>query len=371
MRYTVVPVSDKKRLREFLRLPFVLYRDDPHWVPPVVFEVRRTLDPKRNPYFANASLRLFLCFRDGTPTARLAIVIDRHYEAKFGVRTAFFGFFESTHDDEAVRRLFGAAEDACRAEGVRILEGPFNPNHYSELGLQVEKFGTSPSFFQPYNPAYYSPLLEKAGFRVSARFQTMKNDRIREYLSLRYGEQLVAAESPGYTVRPVSMKHLSRDLEFIREVNNEAFAPNWHFLPLSREEVAFSAKYLRLVTRPNFILIAEHFRRPVGVLHCVLDINPALKKLGGRPGLLKYLRFLRDRKRINKVIIFTVAIKNAYQHSRVYYLLLAAFIRMARDIETLETTWISPDNVPSVKAAETLGMIPDKAFVMYAKDLNP
>jgi hypothetical protein len=159
MGYAVVSVSDEKRLKEFLRLPFFLYRDDPHWVPPVVSEVRRTLDTKRNPYFANATLRLFLCYKDGTPTARLAIVIDRLYEDKFGVRTAFFGFFESTNDEEAVRRLFGEAEEVCRAEGVKILEGPFNPNHYSELGLQVDKFETSPSFFQPYNPAYYSALL--------------------------------------------------------------------------------------------------------------------------------------------------------------------------------------------------------------------
>jgi hypothetical protein len=371
MGYTVVPVSDEQRLKEFLRLPFVLYRDDPHWVPPVVSEVRRTLDPKRNPYFANASLRLFLGCRNGIPAARLAIVIDRLYEAKFGVRTAFFGFFESADDDEAVRCLFGKAEEACRAEGVRILEGPFNPNHYSELGLQAGAFGTPPSFFQPYNPAYYPALLEKAGFRISVRFQTMKNDRAREYLSVRYGDRLRAVEPPGFTVRPISMRHLDRDLEAVREVNNDAFASNWHFLPLSPQEVAFSAKHFRLVTRPHLVFIAEHFGRPVGVLHCVLDINPALRKLGGRVGPLKFLRFLRDRSKIKKVIIFTVAIKTAYQHSRVYYLLLKEFVRMARDIETLETTWISPDNVPSVKAAETLGMTPDKTFAVYAKDLNP
>jgi hypothetical protein len=371
MGYSVVPVSNGEQLKAFLRLPFDLYRDDPRWVPPVVSEVRRTLDPKRNPYFANAVLRLFLCTREGEPAARLALVIDRLYEDKFGVRTAFFGFFESTDDQEAARHLFGEAEKFCRAAGVRILEGPFNPNHYSELGLQIDKFGTNPSFFQPYNPAYYSALLEQVGFRVSARFQTMKNDHIREFLEGRYGDRLAASERVGYAVRPISMRHLGRDLESIREVNNEAFAPNWHFLPLSREEVAFSAKYLRLVTRPGFVLIAEHLRRPVGVLHCVLDINPALKKVGGRPGPLKYLGFLRDRRKIKKVIIFTVAIKHAYQHSRVYFLLLAAFARMARDVESLETTWISPDNASSVKAAESLGMTPDKAFAVYAKDLNP
>ena len=51
MSYSVVPVTDKRRLDEFLRLPFALYRGDPLWVPPLVAEVRRTLDPERNPYF--------------------------------------------------------------------------------------------------------------------------------------------------------------------------------------------------------------------------------------------------------------------------------------------------------------------------------
>ncbi len=49
MTYDIVPVSDARRLDEFLRLPFDLYRGDPLWVPPLVAEVRRTLDPKRNP----------------------------------------------------------------------------------------------------------------------------------------------------------------------------------------------------------------------------------------------------------------------------------------------------------------------------------
>jgi len=369
MGYSVVAVTDERLLKEFLRVPFVLYRNDPQWVPPVVSEVRRTLDTKRNPYFANASLRLFLSFRNGTPAARLALVIDRLQEAKLGVKTAFFGFFESADDDEAGGCVLAKAEDVCRAEGVRRLEGPFNPNHYSEIGFQADSFGTPPSFFQPYNPPYYPALLEKAGFHVSARFQTMKNDRPREYLDSRYRDRFRAAAPPGYAVRSISRKHLKRDLEFIREVNNEAFASNWRFLPLSREEVAFSAKNLRFVTRPRLVLIAEHGRRPVGVLHCVLDINPALKSLGGRIGPIRFLRFLRDRSRVKKIIIFTVAIKNAYRHSRVFYLLLREFVQAAGDFETIETTWISPDNRPSVRAAEALGMIPDRTFVVYAKDL--
>jgi hypothetical protein len=111
-------------------------------VPQVATEVGRTLDPDRNPYFAGAALRLFVCYRDGAPVARLSVTVNPAHERAFGVRAGFFGFFESENDGEAARRLFGEAEAFCRARGATVLEGPFNPHHYSELGLQVDRFGT-------------------------------------------------------------------------------------------------------------------------------------------------------------------------------------------------------------------------------------
>jgi hypothetical protein len=58
------PAATARDMRDFLRLPFRIYRRDPNWVPPVVSEVRRVLDPDRNPYFAEATLRLLISGRD-------------------------------------------------------------------------------------------------------------------------------------------------------------------------------------------------------------------------------------------------------------------------------------------------------------------
>jgi len=374
--YKVVPVTDGRRFREFLRLPFALYRDDPLWVPPLVARLRKTLDPARNPYFANASLRLFLCLKDGTPAARLAVVIDdrlrdRRGGGGVGGRTAGFGFFESADDAEAVRRLFEAAEAYGLAQGAASLEGPFNPHHYSELGLQIDGFGTPPSFFQPYNPPSYPALLESAGYRIAARLQSMRNPRIREYLEGRYRERPDAEARHGYVVRRISARNFRRDLELLREINNDAFSANWRFLPLGRKEFAFAAEGLRIVSPSDLILFAEHHGRPVAALHAVLDINPALRRLHGRPGPFRALRFLADRSRVRTIIVFTVAIRRDHRHSRVYYALLTAFARTARRFDALETTWVSPDNLPSVRAAESLGAAPDKSFAIYAKELRP
>jgi hypothetical protein len=368
--YTVALADDLGKLKPFLGLPRLIYANDPNWVAPLTSEVRRTLDTRINPHFSRASLRLFVCLKDGAPAARLAVVISRHHRERFGRKAAFFGYFEAKNDPEAAGRLFAEAGDHCRAEGAATMEGPFNPNHYSELGLQIDRFGTPPAFFQAYNPPYYPALLEGAGFRVTRRLQTMKNGDIGPYLLRRYGPPREAREKNGFTVRSFRPGESAADLERIREVNNEAFADNWHFLPLSREEYVFSARYMSLLTKPELVLIAEHRGAPAAVLHCVLDINPLLRKLRGRVRPLGYLGFLRGRRRLRSLIIFSVAIRPAYRHSSVYYLLLQAFHRVAVRYQSVETTWMSPENVPALRAAESLGMTPDKHFAVYEKFLT-
>jgi hypothetical protein len=370
MSYRVFPVTERGRLNDFLRLPFAVYRGDSNWVAPIISEVKRILDVKLNPYFAQASLGLFVCYNGDAPAARLAVVIDKNHERVFARRAAFFGFFESMNDREASKALFDEAERYCRIRGVEVLKGPFNPNHYSEIGLQIDKFGTVPAFFEPYHPSYYRALLAKAGFCVSTVLQTMRNDDLLKDLANRSEAVDGRAARNGYSIRSFSPADKERDLEGLREVNNDAFAGNWHFLPLSKEEYAFSAKYLSLVTRPDLIKIVEHRNRPVAVLHCVLDINPLLKGLKGRSGPIAYLRLRGGRRRLKTLIIYTVAVKKAYQHTRVFSLLLDAARGMAKDFEAVATTWILPENVPSVRAAECLGMKPVKHFAVYEKGLG-
>jgi hypothetical protein len=357
-------------MKDFYRLPFEIYRNDDHWVAPLGSEVRRVLDAKKNPYFKNGTVRLFVCSLDKKPVARVAIIINRDHWKVFGERAAFFGFFESFNDGKAVQCLFEAVQQYCMDQGAQVIEGPFNPNHYSELGLQINKFGFSPTFFQTYNPDYYRSLLEKAGFIVSKTVHTRRRENIREYLMQRYGEKGCSTNLGDYAVRTLRMEDLDGELERIREVFNDAFNSNWHFLPLTREEYLFSAKFLRLVTYPELIVIVEHNGEPVGVLECVQDVNPLLRCLKGKVGPLKYLRYIRARKNLRTLVIFAVGIKRAYQHTRVYKLLLDAMRSIAMNYDVLETTWMYDDNVLSIRAAEHLGLEREKEFVILRKQVG-
>jgi len=364
MSYRVETISSTRGMRDFLKLPFEIYRDDPNWVMPLNSEVRRTLDPNRNPYFLRSQIKLFVCHKNQEAIARMIVVTNPDHWDKFGEKAAFFGFFEAKQDAEAVQRLFESVESYCRSIGVEQIEGPFNPNHYSELGLQT---GSKPAFFETYNPSYYPQLMEKIRFKPVYRILTRKNENVLNYVRQRYGEINLPANSGRFTLRHFNLKEMKNELERIREVYNDAFSGNWHFLPLTRDEYLFSAKFLKLVTYPELITIVERHNEPVGILQCVLDINPLLLSMKGKVGPINYLNFLRGRKKTRELVIYAIGIKKAYQHTRVFKLLLDSICWIAQKYQTVTTTWMSEDNLAAVRASEYLGLKPYKHFAIYQK----
>ena len=369
MAYRVEPAATSGTRRDFLDLPFTLYRDDPLWVPPLRSEVDRTLDAQANPYFADGRLELFVCYRDDVPVARACAVINRNHWRKFNDRAAFFGFFESQDDAEAAGRLFDTLAAFCRANGATRLEGPFNPTHYSELGLQVSGFGRAPAFFETYNPEYYMRLVQGSSFQELRRVHTRVNTAIGERARRIVGDQPPASSHGEFRVRPVRLLDLRRELELIREVNNDAFHENWHFLPLSEAEYSFAAKYLFFVTYPRLVGIAERDGDPVGVVQLCLDVNPLLRATGGKAGPVEYARFLWGRRSIRDVVLYTVGVKKAYRKSEVYRLLLDYGCWAIRDCRTMTTTWTTDDNPASLAASRRLGLEPSKYFAIYEKAL--
>ncbi len=369
MSYRVELVTDRHGWRDFLELPFAVYRDDPLWVPPLGAEERRTLDVRRNPYFRHASLRLFLCRRQGQPAARVGLVLDERHTAAGEPRTALFGLFESANDEEAAGRVMEAMLNECRAAGVAVVEGPFNPNHYSPVGIQVSAFDVAPAYFETYNPAYYPALLEGLGFTVSKRLHTRRNQRVADYVRRRYGPIDVRGNGL-FTLRQVNRHDTGGELERLRRVFNDAFADNWRFLPVSQEEYAFAAKGLFSITRPDLVTFVEHEGEPVGALLCVLDVNPLLRRMRGRVGPWRYTRFVRQRRQVRDVIVYAVGIARAYRSSPAYELLVRVTCATALGCRSMFTSWISEDNQPAIGAAERIGLEPYKDFVVYRQPVS-
>jgi hypothetical protein len=368
MSILVKEISLKSGFRDFLALPSEIYRDDPNWIAPQNSELRRILNQDRNPYFRNASLKIYVCYSDGKPVCRCIMVINLLHWSKWNKRSAFFGFFESLNNSKAVRLMFGKIGSDCRESGAEFLEGPFNPNHYSELGILTDNFNSSPLFFDTYNPSYYLTLLEDAGFTQSCRFHTRINNNISSTLSSKYKISVNHDFRGDITVRKFNVFRFKRDLGILRNINNDAFENNKFFLPLSLKEYMFSAKYLFLVTRPSLILIAEYKGEPVGAVQLVVNFNSLLKGYKGRIMPWNLPSILLKRRNIKELIIFSAGIKKDFRNKRVFAMLLKSSIKIFRNYSAISTTWVSDEGLGE-SLASLLGMTPGKHFVIFSKPL--
>ena len=160
----VVPVEGRLGLRQFIRLPWSIYRDDPAWVPPLLMERHQHLS-SRNPFFEHAKWKFWLAFRGATPVGRISAQIDQLHLKRYEDSTGFFGLLEAEDEAETFRVLMNTAETWLRDQGMRRVLGPFNLSINQECGLLVEGFDTPPMVMMGHARPYYSFRVEENGYK--------------------------------------------------------------------------------------------------------------------------------------------------------------------------------------------------------------
>jgi GNAT superfamily N-acetyltransferase len=290
-------VEPPRDVETFLRLPWQIYRGHPHWVPPLLQDVRFKLDRSRHPFFEHARMELFLARRGPQVVGRVAAIVDDRHNEFHKERTGFFGMFECADDPEAAGALFAAAELWCKDAGMDRLRGPMNLSMNDECGFLLEGFDSDPVLMMPYNPRYYLALAEGYGLaKIKDLYAFLKDevgvvDRIATLV-----ERVKKRE--GVVVRPLDMRRLEADVAAIQEIYNSAWQPNWGFVPMTASEMDLMAKQLKPIAEPELVLFAEVGGRPVGVSITLPDYNHVLKHLNGRLGPIGILKWFYYKRRI-------------------------------------------------------------------------
>ncbi|MDQ3397787.1 MAG: N-acetyltransferase, partial [Deinococcota bacterium] len=144
-------VSSRADLKAFIHLPFRLYKDDPHWVPPLLIAEWERFNPKKNPFFEHAEVQLYLARRGGRVAGRIAAIEDALHIQTHGDNLAFFGFFEA-EDEDVAAELLKAVEAWAKQRGRQAVRGPINFSMFDGAGFQINAFDTDPYVMTPYNP---------------------------------------------------------------------------------------------------------------------------------------------------------------------------------------------------------------------------
>jgi GNAT superfamily N-acetyltransferase len=370
-------VQSRGDRRAFLELPYRLYKDDAHWVPPLRIAQKDILDTRHHPFYKTSDTEMFLAERDGRVVGRVMAIVNRAHNEFHRERAGFFGFFEVERDPEAGRALIEAAREWLISHGAEVMRGPVNPSTNYECGLLVEGFDLDPTLMMTYNPPYYAELLESCGFRKAIDLYAYYVDEqslvMPEKLK-RVADRLRRKEK--ITVRAVNIKDFKHEVELVRQVYNDAWSRNWGFVPVTQDEFEHLAKDLKQVLDPELVYIAERKEggkpKPVGFFLAVPDLNQALKKINGRLlpfGILKLLFYSR---KITAIRIITMGVIKECQHLGIAALFYEEISRRgrARGYKSAEMSWVLENNELMNRAAELLGGRRLKTYRIYELSLN-
>jgi len=341
--------------KRFIELPFALYRDDPHWVPPLNRDQEKILCGG-TAFFANAEMNLFLALRGNEVVGRIAAIHNRAHLAAHGDGVGFFGFFECAPGDaQAAGGLLKAAEDFLRSRGLATVRGPVNPSMNSACGLLVEGFDSPPMILMPHNPPYYGPMLESLGlakckdlyaYAISSDIVGAGTPALDRLLRL---TEAVRRRCPEVTLRTLNMRDYEREVLRFIGIFEEARRNNWGYVPLTREEILQSAREMKRIIDPELIILAEAGGQPAGALLALPNVNRAMAVLKGRLGPVGLLRFMCRMRRIDDMRVIGVAALEKYRRKGITGLLFGQVILngLKRGIRLAEASWVLEDNFNS------------------------
>jgi len=361
-------VESKRDRKEFIRLPWMIYKGDPNWVPPLISEAERILDPRKNPFWEHAEQKLFLAVKEGKVVGRVAGIIDRNHIAFHKEKVGFFGFFEAINDYEAAELLLSQVRQWLKAKGMKAMRGPLNPCQNEECGLLVQGFYAPPVMMMTYNPPYYPELFEKFGLR--------KVRDLYAYYAPVYPQppQLLAdaadfarKKHPEATIRPLNLKRLDEEVKKVKAIYNSAWEKNWGFVPLTDKELTFLVERLKPLAVPDLALFVELHGKPVGFLLCIPDLNQALKHINGRLLPFAWAKLLYYSRKITDMRLVIMGVIKEYRMSGLEALLYLVGNRNAYKLgyKGVEFSWILDINILTRRAAENYGGKIYKTYRLY------
>ena len=168
MSVQIKEVTTRRELRTFVNFPEKLYRDNPNYVPPLVFDQMDTLDQKKGAAQEFCDSKLYLAYKDGELVGRVAAIVNHRANEQWNHKEVRFGWIDFIDDREVSRALMDKVEEFGRQHGMDSVVGPLGFTDFDPEGMLVEGFDVVSTMALIYNHPYYNDHLAEMGFRKDA-----------------------------------------------------------------------------------------------------------------------------------------------------------------------------------------------------------
>lgn len=301
-------VQSGRDRRRFIELPWMIYKNEPNWIPPLLSDMHNTLNPRKNALLRLGPNRFYIALRDGVAIGRLGVGMNNRLNEAKKHKLSYITLFESIEDYDVASALLDTGISWLREQGAETVTGPQSPSNGDDYrGLLIDGFSTPPVLLNSYNPPYYASYFERYGF-------TKQFDRYAYYYDLtidplqRLSRGVALAKKRyGFKERMLDMKKLDREMKIIKEVVERSM-PDWpDMIPPGQDEIDAEVAKLKQLAIPELVMFVDNSAGDcLGFSVALPDYNQVLARLNGRLLPVGFLKYLWYRRRITGVRMFAL-----------------------------------------------------------------
>jgi hypothetical protein len=341
MELQLKEVRTPRELRKFVSFPYSLYRKNAYWVPPLRSDEFLSLRKDINPAFDFCDANYWLALKNGTIVGRIAGIINKKYNEKYGVKAARFGWVDFIDDLEVSSALLNTVETWARSNGMDCIHGPLGFTDMDGEGTLIEGFEEVSTLGAIYNYPYYPRHIEHAAYSKDidwVEYQVTMHLEIPEKI-----QRLADIALQRNNLKILKVKKAKEILPYangIFYVLNDAYRDLYGFVELSDKQIQMYVKQYFGFIRPEFVpVVLDSAGRVAAFGIAMPSLSRALQKCNGRLFPLGFIRVLRAIKQNRNADLYLTAVRPDMQNKGVNAILIHEMnkVFIKNKIEKVET----------------------------------
>ena len=275
--------NDAVALKDWMRLPWRIYANDPNWIPHLKQDVRKVFDPEKNKLLKEGRAERWVLYDDqGSAIGRIAAFINPKTAYTEDRPTGGMGFFECINDQAAADLLLDTARDWLKERGMEAMDGPINLGDRNMFwGLLVKNFTDPPIYGTNYNPPYYKDLLERYGFQVwffQLFFKRSAQVPVQPIFHRKY-KQL--ADDPRIRMHNGEGRSVEQLAQDFCTVYNTAWVDHENHKPMEVTTALKIVKAMKPVMDPRLLIFIRYDDKPIAMYISLPELNEIFKYVNG------------------------------------------------------------------------------------------
>ena len=373
----IKPLRTRRDRRIFLTFPWQIYRGDPLWVPPILPERAKVIDPAQGLFYKDGWAELFLAWKDGKPAGTISLAEDYNNTRSMGYKECVYGFVECIDDYAVFRTMFEFAEDWARKHDMKSLYGPYNLDREDSRGILIDGRDRPAPILCAHHPPYYQTFFEQYGFIKNiedgiayAIDLDMNHPKIQRLSRL---AEKVRERNPHFKVRSANLADKENEIDRITYLQNEGLKHFSYFVPYTRKDIEAMINPLIELADMDLVLFAEVDGKPAGFFPGVPNFNEIIIHLNGLRYPWDYLRYFRHRNTKPKCLaVKSVVVPPQYWDTGVAILLFDEMVKRAhaRGYTWADLSLTGDENVDTWPLAHHMGAKIYKRYRFYKKEIE-